>query len=546
MDVDGEMRRQLLFILLFAIITSGLFLVSAPYGVTAQSSNHGITRVQSIDGGAVNYGQFWHDNATNQDMFVSPSNQTIAKLPNIPKEGDVLIASIGVQTLVSNAPAYSVNVSSITQQGVVWTRQVRNSYWGWNDAVEIWLGVVGANADTSLTINTAVNLTQGADFFAVAYGICEYSGVATVSPLDQTAISHSTEAITSTGTTNMTSKANELWVGAVFVESSVNQTGPLNGFQLVGGTIKGTNGRITTSLLDRVVDKKGQAWSGTGITAEYTLVGYLGCIATFTASDQTPSNPDATVTPTPNPTTGTNTSAVLQFSCQSTTASTIKVNIQGTLTGNGAAISNEPITFSYSINNGATFTDLSSVFTDSQGHFSIMWNPTATGSYQINANWAGNNQYPALEKTVNFIIVPSEQSQSQFSINSNSTMSALSFDSAKKQLSFSVSGESGSTGYVEIYVPKTLMSDVAGLEVKLDGARLDYTVADQGDAWLITFTYHHSTHEVIMSLNSQTGVSSFDSGVVGWILIAATIIPLAAAITYIATKRSRNKSQTSQ
>lgn len=522
----------------------GLILTVTPYNVSAQNANQGITRVQSIDGGAVNYGRLWHDNQTNQDNFVPANNQTTVMLSNPPKEGDVLIASIGVQAQVSNAPAYSVSVSSITQQGVVWTRQIRNAYCGWNDGVEIWLGVVGANADTALTINTAVNLTQGADYFAVAYGICEYSGVATVSPLDQTAVSHDTGATTSTGTTNMTSKANELWVGAVFVESSVNQTDPLNGFQLVGGTIKGTDGRITTSLLDRVVDKKGQAWSGTGITAEYTFVGYLGCIATFAASDQTSSNPDATMTP--NPPANTSSGAQLQFSCQSTTASTIKVNIQGSLTDNGLGIPNEPITFAYSINNGTSFTDLTSIMTDSQGHFEVMWNPAATGNYQVKANWAGNSQYLALEKTVNFIIVPSEQSQSQFSINSNSTISALSFDSTNKQLSFSVSGESGTKGYVEIYIPKTLMSDTAGLEVKLDGAKLDYTLQDQGDAWQIIFTYHHSTHQVTMNLNAQTGGSSFDSGVVGWILIAAIIIPLAAAITYIATKRGKNKCQTSQ
>jgi hypothetical protein len=362
--------------------------------------------------------------------------------------------------------------------------------------------------------------------------------------LDQTAASHDTAATTSTGITNLTSKANELWVGAVLIESSVNQTNALNGFQRVGGTIKGTDGRITTSLLDRVVGERGQAWSGTEISAEYTLVGYLGCIATFVGSDQTSNNPDATMTP--NPSTGPNASAVLQFSCQSTTTSTIKVKIQGTLTGNGVGIPNEPITFSYSLNNGVSFIDLTSVMTDSQGHFSIMWNPTATGSYQIKANWAGNSQYPALDKTVNLIIVPSEQSQNQFSINSNSTISALSFDSANKQLSFTVSGETGSTGYVEIYIPKTLMSDASGLEVKLDGAKLDYTLGDQGDAWLITFTYHHSTHQVTMDLNAQTGGSGFDSGVVGWILVAVIVVPLAAVIAYIVTQKNRKENHRSQ
>jgi hypothetical protein len=530
------MKKQFLFTLLGILMVSGLILVSTPCNVVAQGTTQGITRVQSIDGGAVNYGRQWYDNETHQDMLIPASNQTTATLSQAPQEGHVLIAAIGVQTLISNAPAYSVSVSGITQEGVTWTRQIRNSYWGWNDCVEIWLGVVGKNAASTITFNVAVNLSKGADFFAIAYGVCEYSGVATVSPLDQTALSHSTAETTDTGITSLTSKPNELWVGAVFVESSVNQTTALNGFSLVGGTIKSTDGRITTSLLDRVVDKKGQAWSGTEISAEYTLVGYLGCIATFYGNDQTSDNPDATMTPNPPTSTGTQ----LQISCQSTTSSTIKVNIQGTLTDDGLGIPNEPIALSYSINNGENWTDLSSVTTDSQGDFNVMWNPSATGNYMIKATWAGNSQYPAMETTVNFAITPTEEPQSSFSINSNSTISALSFDSANKQLSFSVRGETNTTGYVEVYVPKTLMNDTSGLEVKLDGNNMNYNLGDQGDAWLITFTYHHSTHQVTMELTGQTS-GSFDSSLVGWILAAAVLIPLIAVIVIVARQKNKSK-----
>jgi hypothetical protein len=535
------MKRQLLFAVLCAIMIGGLFVVSAPYGVIAQSSGHDIARVQSIDGGAANYGQYRHDNQTNQDTFVPASNQTTATLPNTPREGDVLIASVGVHAQVSNAPACSVNVSSITQQGVVWTRQIRNSYWGWLDSVEIWLGVVGANADPTITFNVAVNLTQGADYYVIAYGVCEYSGITTNSPLDQTAVDHDTGAFSSTGTTSLTSKPNELWVGAVLEETSANQTRPLNGFSQVGGTIKGTDGRITTALLDRVVDKRGQAVSGTAITAEYTYVGYLGCIATFIGSDQTSSDPDATIAP--NPSGGAYVGAMLQFSCQSTTGATIKVNIQGTLAGNDVGIANAPINFCYSINGGVSWVDFASVMTDYQGRFMVMWNPSATGNYQIKASWAGNSLQPAMSTIVNFAITPAEQ-QSLFSINSNSTISALSFNSENKQLSFTVSGEPGTKGYVEIYIPKTLMSDASGLEVKLDEAKLNYTLQDdQNGAWLIAFAYHHSTHQVTMNLNAETGGGGFNSGVVGWVLIVAIIIPLAAAITYTTTKRTKTEAK---
>jgi hypothetical protein len=546
-EVMNRMKKRCLLTVLCAILICGLIIVNTPQNTKAQSSNHGITRVQSVDGGVwltETYDSDYYDNATGQQIIQThtyASNQTSATLPNMPKNGNVLIAVIGENSGVSGVQQHGTNVSSVNQTGVTWTRQTSNFYLGWQDSIEIWLGVVGANADQTITITIATYPPTPSSTI-ISYVICKYSGISTVSPLDQTAVAHDTAATTNTGQTSLTSKPNELWIGAVLVESSVNQTVALNGFSLVGGTAKGTGGRLSTGLLDRVVDKRGQAWSGTEISAEHTLVGYLSCIATFVGSDQTSSYPDATLIPNPPKNAGTE----LQFSCQSTISSTIKVNMQGTLTGNGAGIPNELITFSYSINNGATFTDLASVFTDNQGHFNIMWNPSATGSYQIKANWAGNSQYPAFEKTVNFGIVPAEQSQSLFSINSNSTISALNFDSSNKQLSFTVSGESGTKGYVGVYIPKTLMSDVSGLEVKLDGSKLDYTLLDQGDAWLITFTYHHSTHQVTMNLNAQTGGSSFDGGVVGWILIAVIIIPLASAITYIATKRSNNKSQTDQ
>jgi hypothetical protein len=528
------MKKQLLFTLLCAIMIGGLILTVTPHNVTAQSTNQGIIRVQSIDGGAVNYGRQWWDNETHQEVLVPPSNQTIAILSQVPKEGDVLIMAIGVQAQVSNSPAYSVNVSSISQEGVLWTRQIRNSYWGWMDSsVEIWLGIVGKNAASTITFNVAVNLTRGADYFAIAYGVCEYSGVATVSPLDQTAVSHDTKATTSTGITSLTSKPNELWVGAVFVESSVNQTVGLNGFSLVGGTIKGTDGRITTSLLDRVVDKKGQAWSGTEISADYTLVGFLGCIATFYGSDQSTDNPDATMTPNSLTSTG----AKLQFSCQSTVSSTIRVNIKGNLTANGIGLPGEPVLFSYSINNAISWNDLTTINTDSAGGFTVQWAPSITGNYIVRAMWAGNPQYPAVNNTVNFAITP-DDSGSNFAINSNSTLSTLSFDSAAKQLSISVSGPEGTTGYLEVYIPKSLMSDVSGLTVNIDGRTLDYASQSQNDAWLISFTYHHSTHQVIMNLNNpNTGINSF----VGWILVATILIPLAIVLGAIAAQRNKVK-----
>ena len=95
--------------------------------------------------------------------------------------------------------------------------------------------------------------------------------------------------------------------------------------------------------------------------------------------------------------------------------------------------------------------------------------------------------------------------QSVFSVTSNSTLTALSFDSASKELSFSVSGDHGTRGYVDVYIPKSLVSDISGLKVYLDGNQIDYTSQSQGDGWLLYFAYHHSAHLVTISLGSPTG-----------------------------------------
>jgi len=136
---------------------------------------------------------------------------------------------------------------------------------------------------------------------------------------------------------------------------------------------------------------------------------------------------------------------MLQFTCQSASSANIRINIEGTLTTNETGITNEPVLFAYSVNNGESWVDLTSINTDIQGNFEVMWTPSVTGNYLVKANWAGNGVYPAVNTTVSFSLAPS-QSDNFFSVNFNSTLSALTFDSEVKQLGFSVSGPNGTTG----------------------------------------------------------------------------------------------------
>jgi len=100
-------------------------------------------------------------------------------------------------------------------------------------------------------------------------------------------------------------------------------------------------------------------------------------------------------------------------------------------------------------------------------------------------------------------------SSTPFSIVSNSTVTQLAFDSTNLTLSFTVSGLSGTTGYTNVTIAKTLIGDISTLKVYLDGNETNYTVNDLTYSWLIHFTYHHSAHKIVMDLVSQqTGPSA--------------------------------------
>lgn len=103
------------------------------------------------------------------------------------------------------------------------------------------------------------------------------------------------------------------------------------------------------------------------------------------------------------------------------------------------------------------------------------------------------------------IPVPGE---SYFYVESNSTISELFFNSTSAELSFKVTGESGTSGYVEITIAKSLVPSIQNVKAYLDGNQLNVAITDDGDAWLLRFTYAHSTHHVKVNLGSTPSEDS--------------------------------------
>ena len=95
-------------------------------------------------------------------------------------------------------------------------------------------------------------------------------------------------------------------------------------------------------------------------------------------------------------------------------------------------------------------------------------------------------------------------STTYFSIESNSTLSNLFFNSTDQELGFTVSGPTGTTGFAKVTIAKTLMP-TGNLQVYIDGNPVNSSVDSNGSYWIVAFTYHHSTHQVIIKSTTQAG-----------------------------------------
>jgi hypothetical protein len=128
--------------------------------------------------------------------------------------------------------------------------------------------------------------------------------------------------------------------------------------------------------------------------------------------------------------------------------------------------------------------------------------------------------------------------QSYFFVESNSTISELFFNSTSAELSFTVSGETATAGYVKVTIAKSLVSNVQDIKAYIDGEKLDVTITSDQDAWLLSFNYMHSTHNVRISLATNTATTTFlgiENGI--WIGAVVIIIVIGASLLVYFKKR---------
>ena len=175
--------------------------------------------------------------------------------------------------------------------------------------------------------------------------------------------------------------------------------------------------------------------------------------------------------------------------------------------------------------------------TDSNGDFLAVWLPYVTGDFLLKAEYPGDANYSETSTVVSFAVSPFGE-QNVFSVTSNSTISALAFNATSGELGFTVSGPSETTGYVNVYVPKALVSDASSLKVLLDGNAVTFNAESLEDSWFISFTYPHSTHEVTLEMNAAPSTTVSENQLMQWLPYGiATVLTVLIAFLLISIKK---------
>jgi hypothetical protein len=203
-----------------------------------------------------------------------------------------------------------------------------------------------------------------------------------------------------------------------------------------------------------------------------------------------------------------------------------QVDISGSLSQNGSGVMGASILLSYSVTNGDSWNDITQVHTGRDGSYSATWAPSATGSFLIQAAWPGNATHPYNRETLQLAVLPFEE-QTVFSVTSNSTISALAFNSTSYILAFSASGPDNITGSTTVRIAKTLIPAIENVYVLVDGIEIEYHAVSQHDAWQLEFTYQHSTHQITIQLGSEVPFYTTPTGLIiilGGIAMSAFVV----------------------
>jgi hypothetical protein len=219
--------------------------------------------------------------------------------------------------------------------------------------------------------------------------------------------------------------------------------------------------------------------------------------------------------------------------------------ITGSLIANNTGVPLANMTFAFRSISESNLHQIATITTDSNGHFAVDWQPPAPGSYVINATYYGSESYGPEFDGIN-VLVTGDETQA-FSFESNSTVTGIEFNSDNSELNLYVTGQSGTTGFVDLYVSKSLFENVSAIQAYIDDNPVSYTVTSTEDSWILHFYYHQSSHNIMFDLSEAeissapempepSSVSEMPTAALPLIIVALVTI---AAVLIIVQKRRR-------
>lgn len=122
-------------------------------------------------------------------------------------------------------------------------------------------------------------------------------------------------------------------------------------------------------------------------------------------------------------------------------------------------------------------------------------------------------------------------------IISNSTITALHFDTSNRIVSFNAQGPTGTSGFTEIVIPKTVLSNPEDFSILLDNKPIEYCIKSVGDRWFLLVDYSHSSHDIVLKLGSSGVVPEFSGNFV--LLLLTSLISIMAVGVVIHNQRRK-------
>jgi parallel beta-helix repeat protein len=145
-------------------------------------------------------------------------------------------------------------------------------------------------------------------------------------------------------------------------------------------------------------------------------------------------------------------------------------------------------------------------------------------AYVIDAN--NKDRYPLIVPLVwnysNPIPVVWAEAIYPVALSSNSTISAFKFNQSEMQISFNLTGLSGTTGYCNVTIPKTLLSDNPWT-ITIDGVPTDYVKTENETHTFLYFTYTHAS-TLHVTIKGTSVIPEFPSSLILPLFMMATLI----------------------